>query len=1046
MFFAMAGTRANLVHVVRLMLVAASLQFAHAPVWAQTPPPRSIDDILKILEQYKPDPQKVERDRAAAAMHPPDTTDPTELARFYHQRGRANGRIGLINRQIADLRLAAEHMKDSPTKTIVTPDGIGNEIRMLFELSNAEARGGNVLSAKRVRETLLQRSDHPATSLATTAALLQFELALGDIAAAKRRFTEMESYLSAARSTPAWAAYHYDQTAHMERARTALLAAEGKWVEAERAARATLENTENDLPRNPGRKQSRPQQEYEGIRDADELRVAQVLAYRGQLAEAETLTRNALRSSLTREGPYTSSSGTALTALARIVMEQGRVREASALAAAAVDSYEKAGVPPEGLWLVDARKTYARTLASQARWADADAAFARAAEGLSKDPELAARRGVGEVAWGYVLVKTGQPARAVEMIEPLLQRSVQWRGDNDVQTAEIRGYLAIALAAAGQRGRALAEFRNSVPILLEQARVDVQSESAASGRATRLRTVLEGYLDALLNEKTPDADAVNEAFRIADVARGSGVQRALTASAARLSISDPNLAELARREQDALTRLGLLAGVLSRLDAAPADQRLPRVIDGIRREIDALRAERAKLREEIEKRFPDYANLVEPKPATTEQVRARLKDGEAMISIYVGAERTYAWAVPKQGATAFNAIAIGDSEVTKIVARLRRALDPNVTKLEDIPRFDLALAHQLYAQLLQAVEAGWKDAKSLVIVPHGALGQLPFAVLPTKVATLPAKDEVHFDGYRQVPWLAREKSVTQLPSANTLIVLRNAPGGAANRRAFAGFGDPYFSKSQSQAAPVQLAANEVSTRAGVLKLRSAPQLEGVSSASLALLPRLPDTRDEILEVGKVMNADLKEDVFLGERASVGAVKGAKLDNRKVIHFATHGLVPGELDGLTQPALALTSPEIAGADSGDGLLKTEDVLALKLNADWVVLSACNTASGDGSSGAEAVSGLGRAFFYAGARALLVSNWPVDSASSRKLMTDLFRRQAADGALNRAEALRQAMLGLVDGDGEVDAKTGKPLYRYAHPLFWAPFSLVGDGSGV
>ncbi len=121
----------------------------------------------------------------------------------------------------------------------------------------------------------------------------------------------------------------------------------------------------------------------------------------------------------------------------------------------------------------------------------------------------------------------------------------------------------------------------------------------------------------------------------------------------------------------------------------------------------------------------------------------------------------------------------------------------------------------------------------------------------------------------------------------------------------------------------------------------------------------------------------------------------------------------------------------------------EILGLKLDADWVVLSACNTAAGDGA-GAEAFSGLGRAFFYAGTRALLVSNWPVETTSARALTTDLFRRQAKDSALTRAQALRQAMLTLMDGRGFVD-QTGRTVFSYAHPIFWAPFSLVGDGGG-
>jgi CHAT domain-containing protein len=123
---------------------------------------------------------------------------------------------------------------------------------------------------------------------------------------------------------------------------------------------------------------------------------------------------------------------------------------------------------------------------------------------------------------------------------------------------------------------------------------------------------------------------------------------------------------------------------------------------------------------------------------------------------------------------------------------------------------------------------------------------------------------------------------------------------------------------------------------------------------------------------------------------------------------------------------------------------EKILALKLDADWVVLSACNTAAGAGA-GAEATSGLGSAFFYAGTRALLVTNWSVHSASASELTTEIFRRQAADPALSRAEALRQSMIALLDGPGAVDG-TGKTIFTYSHPLFWAPYSVIGDGGGT
>jgi CHAT domain-containing protein len=180
-------------------------------------------------------------------------------------------------------------------------------------------------------------------------------------------------------------------------------------------------------------------------------------------------------------------------------------------------------------------------------------------------------------------------------------------------------------------------------------------------------------------------------------------------------------------------------------------------------------------------------------------------------------------------------------------------------------------------------------------------------------------------------------------------------------------------------------------------------------------------------------------LHLGKDANEATVKNTDLSHYKIIIFATHGLVPGELDGLHQPALALTAPDVAGVP-GDGLLTMDKILSLKLDADWVVLSACNTGAAAGA-GAEAASGLGRAYFYAGTRAILVTNWSVHSQSARELVTDVFRRQAANAKISRGEALRQAMMDLLDGHGFSD-ENGKTLFTYGHPLFWAPYTIIGD----
>jgi CHAT domain-containing protein len=232
-------------------------------------------------------------------------------------------------------------------------------------------------------------------------------------------------------------------------------------------------------------------------------------------------------------------------------------------------------------------------------------------------------------------------------------------------------------------------------------------------------------------------------------------------------------------------------------------------------------------------------------------------------------------------------------------------------------------------------------------------------------------------------------------------------------------------------------------RGGKVRLRSAPKTRGVGQAELAKLPRLPDTGEEVVSVAKALKANLNRDVFLGTRATEKAVKQANLSDYKVVHFATHGLIPLDLNGLTQPALALSSPKLTSGTREDGLLTMGEILTLQLDADWVVLSACNTAAGE--EGGEAFSGLGRAFFYAGTRAILLSNWPVETTSARALTTDLFKRQAEHTILSRSQALQAAMLGLIDGPGYIDPESNKVVFSYAHPIFWAPFSLVGDGGG-
>jgi CHAT domain-containing protein len=639
----------------------------------------------------------------------------------------------------------------------------------------------------------------------------------------------------------------------------------------------------------------------------------------------------------------------------------------------------------------------------------------------------------------------------VEQLSVLLDRARATVGDGHTRTAELRGLLAVAHAARGEPVRALAGFADATRVLLDRT-VEVDDEAMTRpAREQRLRLILGAYIGLLASirgtaeEQRAGIDAAAEAFRLADVARGTAVQRSLDAAAARAAATTPALADLVRREQDARKQLSALYGLLGNAMASP-DGQSARIVDDLRAQIEALGRARHAIRQQIERDFPAYTELINPPPMTLEQARRRLREGEALIATYVDETQTFVWAVRGGGPVGFAAAPLGWNSLAGVVSRLRTALDPGAATLGTIPPFDVSGAHRLYAALLEPVADVWREADSLVFVAHGPLAHLPFGLLPVRPTAAGPSAGPLFSNYRQVPWLIRSHAITVLPSVTALATLRSLPPGDPTRRPFVGFGDPFFSREQAaEAARESEPARLVPLSAGdhVVALRASPKTEGLNSSRLAMLPRLPDTADEIRSIAVALNADLTRDVFLGARASERTVKGLDLAGYRVLAFATHGLVPGDLDGLTQPALALSAPEVADAD-GDGLLTMEEILGLHLNADWIVLSACNTASGQGA-GSEALSGLGRAFFYAGARALLVSNWPVETTSARELTTELFRRQKDNPRLSRARALQQTITALIDAPGFVDRGTNTIVFSYAHPIFWAPFTLVGDGGG-
>jgi CHAT domain-containing protein len=362
-------------------------------------------------------------------------------------------------------------------------------------------------------------------------------------------------------------------------------------------------------------------------------------------------------------------------------------------------------------------------------------------------------------------------------------------------------------------------------------------------------------------------------------------------------------------------------------------------------------------------------------------------------------------------------------------------------------RSAVSRAHELYQALLSPFADAIKG-KHLIVVPFGALTSLPFHVLVTEK---PDPALTGMAAYQQAAWLALRQPVSVLPSVASLQALRKL-GPSKAGETYLAFGNPLLlgasgndkrawdkQRCSQRSAQTRLAGKLGSGRGGVA-------LGAISLETLRTREPLPETADEICAVADALGVVGNEanTIWLGERATERNLKAlsreGKLARYKVVHFATHGLLSGEsaaiLKARAEPSLILTPPRdgatAAELEDDNGLLTASEVAQLELDADWVVLSACNTAAGE-KGNAEPLSGLARAFFYANARALLVSHWAVNSNAAVKLTTQTFAELRTNPSIGRAEALRRSMVALI---------TSGEAYE-AHPALWGPFALVGEG---
>jgi len=995
-------------------------------------PPRTIADITAILDQEKPDPARAAKLQADADSQP----EGSNSADLYFRRALARWALGRADQSIADTRQAIEIGRKQGAEVVRYQEFLLQQYRNTGEAKQALSLINQMLSE-------YDNPGHRGRLFNSYRSLAITYLSVGEIDKAEVASSRLQALLGTARRWPSFGQFQPTWESSVEEVRGRVAEARGRFKEAEAAYEKSRLLSLRVLEvystwRNPP-----PRASVELRPDFLMMFAAQVKSKQGRLVEAEVDIRRALLSRLKLAGKYNNLTPQFVLALVRVLIEQRRFAEAEQLARVTVDIYRAIGVSEDAAPLAAALNTLAGTLQLQQRYAEAAEVFlALDAVTKSWDPKRAEgfRLNISRI---YTYYNTGKLADGMEIATALYERDKARLGENHFDTALARGALALGLYLARRDGEALAHFKAAVPILISASRANDDENEGAVQREQRVRVIVAAYIALLARAPggvTPEIAA--ESFRIADVIRGQSVQKALSESGARAVAADPALADLVRKEQDLEKEFNAQLGLLTNMLALPPEERDDKAITALRGEIEKMRTNRVGAQREIQKKFPHYADLIDPKPPTAVEIQAVLKPDEAFVSFYFSREGGFVWVVPQRGPVAFAVIKPNFRQISEIVHKLRLALEPQVAFVSEIPPFDVALAYELFTQILKPVEASWRPAKSLIVTTNGALGLLPFGLLPTEPATVKTDTDVAFAGYRDVPWLARTHAVTLVPSAAALRTLRQLPPGSDKRERMIGFGDPIFSKEQLKVAalPSNTEAVQTTTRGMPLMRRAAPQMDNVSSAQLSLLPRLPDTADELKSIALALHADPAKVLNLGVAANEETVKKADLSKYRIIVFATHGLVPDELDGLHQPALALSAPDVAGVP-GDGLLTMDEILGLKLDADWVVLSACNTGTGAGA-GAEAASGLGRAFFYAGTRAILVTNWSVHSQSARQLVSDLFARQAADPKITRGEALRAAMIALQDGPGFTDAD-GKTVFTYAHPLFWAPYAIIGDG---
>jgi CHAT domain-containing protein/tetratricopeptide (TPR) repeat protein len=617
-----------------------------------------------------------------------------------------------------------------------------------------------------------------------------------------------------------------------------------------------------------------------------------------------------------------------------------------------------------------------------------------------------------------------QRAEALQEASGIDPAGARWRARRvAARAAACESQFAVAAADAGQASRglrdAIGEKTPTARGLLDAgAYLDATDDNAAAlsrfregaailraRQATAASDSVFAYLDAIGESirRQPGAapELAREMFEAMQLLAGGNTSAFIAQAAVRLGAGNERVRDL----QEASARLSEL---YIRRDAAQTTGATAEALGRIDQEIAGLERARGESEAAVQAALPNYSQLVASAFAPAADVIAALGRGEGLLAIALGP--THGHAVLLRGigdggtATAWR-VTLSRREAETRVAALRRTLEPGADG--QLAPFDLAAAHALYRDLLGPGARALNSVSSLTIASSGALASLPFAALVTKPSA--GSNEA---AWRDAAWLVRDMALAYVPSAQSFLTLRrNARASDAPNR-YAGFG-----------------AFQPPPREAIR--RSLPGAACVRDAdAVASLGALPLSGPEVRLAGRRLNADAS--VRLGPAFTRNSVLQGGLDRYRIVHLAAHALLPTELACLNQPAILASAP--AGGDGRGALITAEDIVGLRLNADLVVLSACNTAGPDGRNAGEAFSGLARAFFFAGTRGLIATHWAVADESTALLMLNTVLA-VADGQPG-PQALRAQQVQML-----AEAGQGESPGRWAHPFYWAPFVFAG-----